>query len=147
MLAVGLGADQSRPYLARLRSQFDKLDVVVACENSPRSITLSGRNDQIEALMASFNDDNVFNRKLRVNLGYHSTQMSTIATEYYRLLNGGIEPGEPAKKPCVMTSSLKGRAVTASEVCDGEYWVENMTQPVRFSQAMTEMLSDTTPID
>ena len=146
MLAVGISADQAHPYLVRLESRFGESDVVVACINSPKSITLSGHSDQIESLMTFFDDDGVFNRKLRVNVAYHSPQMTKIATEYLRLL-GGIESGNTTQNSCIMISSLKCRPVKASEVCNSDYWVNNMTHAVKFSEAVAQMWSESLPVD
>lgn len=50
--------------------------VVIACENSPESVTLSGDADKLDVVMASLKTDkpDVLNRKLRVSKAYHSRE-------------------------------------------------------------------------
>ena len=66
MAAVGLGRDTVRPYLID--------GVVIACENSPVSITLSGDKEKIDFVVEQIKHDfpGVFARPLRVEMAYHS---------------------------------------------------------------------------
>ena len=66
MLAVGMGWDVITPYLIK--------GVVVACENSPESVTLSGDKEQINKIAARIADEqpDVFVRQLKVGMPYHS---------------------------------------------------------------------------
>lgn len=66
MLAVGAGRDAVTPYLIK--------DVVVACENSPESVTLSGDKEQIIKVANDIADKQpeVFVRHLKVGMEYHS---------------------------------------------------------------------------
>lgn len=66
MAAVGLGRDAVRPYLVD--------GVVIACENSPASITLSGDMDKVDAVVESIKHDfpDVFVRRLQVEMAFHS---------------------------------------------------------------------------
>ena len=138
MIAAGIGPGQTQTYLDVLTSQFGKCEVVVACINSPNSVTLSGKEDQILFLMAILEKDGVFNRRLRVDVAYHSPQMETIAAKYKELI-GSLDKGVQPSQPCSMVSSLKARPVTADEVSDVQYWVDNMTMPVRFSEAASQL--------
>lgn len=66
MAAVGLGRDQVTPYLED--------GVVIACENSPRSVTLSGDATTLQKAVDSIKRDlpDAFCRELRVPVAYHS---------------------------------------------------------------------------
>lgn len=68
MAAVGLGADEVRLLLPE--------GVVVACENSPSSTTLSGDaegiDDVIRALKKDASGQEIFARRLHVDKAYHS---------------------------------------------------------------------------
>jgi acyl transferase domain-containing protein len=66
MAAVGLGRDEVTPYLAK--------GVVIACENSPSSVTLSGDLEALGNVVARLKDElpEVFVRQLHVNMAYHS---------------------------------------------------------------------------
>lgn len=66
MAAVGMGRESVSSYLVE--------GVQVACENSPKSVTLSGDASILEGVMAAIKAKNadVFMRKLRVDMAYHS---------------------------------------------------------------------------
>lgn len=66
MAAVGLGAEAV--------SFFLKEGVVIACENSPQSVTLSGDVEQLGKVVASIADSkpDVLARTLKVDMAYHS---------------------------------------------------------------------------
>ncbi|KAH0559952.1 hypothetical protein GP486_003527 [Trichoglossum hirsutum] len=66
MAAVGLGRDEVAPYLAK--------GVIVACENSPSSVTLSGDLEVLDSVVARLKDElpDVLIRRLHVNMAYHS---------------------------------------------------------------------------
>lgn len=66
MAAIGLGPDQVRPYLYE--------GVLIGCENSPESTTITGDQDAVERAMQRIKDANpdVFVRALRVDRAYHS---------------------------------------------------------------------------
>ena len=66
MAAIGLGREDVTPYLIR--------GVVIACENSPESVTLSGDVDKLDEVMAKIKlqKPDALNRKLRVSKAYHS---------------------------------------------------------------------------
>ena len=66
MAAIGLGRDQVTPYL--------RTGVIIGCENSPNSTTLTGDTDILEQIMASIQNDQpeVLVRALHVECAYHS---------------------------------------------------------------------------
>lgn len=66
MASIGLSHDEVLPFLVD--------GVVVACENSPRNVTISGPKDQIPAVIRNINAalPETFCRKLRVQVAYHS---------------------------------------------------------------------------
>ena len=66
MVAVGLAPDEVTPYLTP--------GVVVACHNSPHSVTLSGDKDSVERVIESIKTANsdTLCRRLAVKIAYHS---------------------------------------------------------------------------
>lgn len=66
MAAVGLGADQLRPSLID--------GVVIGCENSPNSTTISGDREALTTFIANLQKESpdVFVRQLHVDTAYHS---------------------------------------------------------------------------
>ena len=66
MLAVGMGREAVTPYLVE--------GVVLACENSPDSVTLSGDRGQVKKVAERITErkPEVFVRHLKVGVAYHS---------------------------------------------------------------------------
>ncbi|MCJ1262836.1 hypothetical protein MMC22_002706 [Lobaria immixta] len=136
-MSVGLSETDIIPYIQKTNKMFEGIDIVVACINSPKNVTVSGRELQIDALK-SLLGDRVFARKLQVEVAYHSPQMNDIAAEYLTSIDG-LEAGESRKGRPVMISSVTARRISVDELSQSEYWVKNMVSPVRFSDALTEL--------
>ena len=68
MAAIGLGREKVTPYL--------RTGVIIGCENSPSSTTLTGDTDTLEQIMASIQSDQpeVLVRALHVECAYHSRE-------------------------------------------------------------------------
>ncbi|PGH17660.1 hypothetical protein AJ79_01022 [Helicocarpus griseus UAMH5409] len=143
MLAAGLSQSQAQEYLSRVPYE----SAVVACINSPSSVTLSGDIDAINTLEALISADGKFARKLKVETAYHSPHMRSVAQGYLERighvlpLKDGLTDEEDASET-VMFSSLTGRQVSPQELT-AEYWVSNMCAPVEFSAAVSSLLAHT----
>ena len=136
MIAVGGSPEDLRPMIKMLREGR----ATVACINSPSSITASGDEDAISELQQLVEQKQMFNRKLRVDTAYHSHHMNLVAEEYGYAIRTVIS------KPSSQTtfhSSLLGCQVETSALGPA-YWVENLTCPVRFSEAVQSMCE---PVD
>ncbi|KAH0382185.1 polyketide synthase, partial [Aureobasidium melanogenum] len=135
MLSVGMGEHDA----ARHLKDLTKGRAVVACINSPKSITISGDADAVnefEERIVAF-DKNIFHRKLLVPTAYHSHHMQAVADDYrFRLGNLDLpQSSHPSSKEEVMfVSSVTGKPKTAG--FDAEYWIANLTSPVHFSDAV-----------
>lgn len=70
MAAIGLNREAVTPYL--------RGDPVIACENSPQSVSLVGDVEDINNVMARINGDSpdVFARRLKVEMAFHSRKFS-----------------------------------------------------------------------
>jgi acyl transferase domain-containing protein len=140
MLAVGLSVEQVVAYLGT------EPTVHIACFNSPSSLTLCGPLADLERVRDRVQKDGHFARLLQVDLAYHSEYMADIAAEYERLLVESCAVADEAGDTAVATdvsmiSSVTGRVMEPGVRPDPAYWRRNMTSPVRFAQAATEMLS------
>lgn len=136
MLAVALSAEEVSPYFSQV-CQGDWRPVV-ACYNSPKSITVSGNENQIDQLISLFDSACIFNRKLRVPVAYHSPQMEEIAAQYLDSL-GSLSQGEENPQTVGMISSVTGEKIPSHILSHPEYWVRNMVSPVHFSRAVQNM--------
>ncbi|OTA94899.1 hypothetical protein M434DRAFT_70407 [Hypoxylon sp. CO27-5] len=130
MAAVGLGPIDVKPYLPD--------GVVVACENSPSSTTLSGDEDKIVEVLKAIKEDrpDVFARRLQVDMAYHSHHMKKLGQEYERQLSPYLS-SKAASIPFFST-------VTGEKVLDGalgsKYWQSNLESPVLFTTGMEKLL-------
>ena len=126
MAAVGLTEAQLLPYLAK----YPKL--VIGCYNSPNALTVSGDKTELAALCAELKRDSVFCRPLVVTHAFHSPFMEPAMPEYRE----AIQHIRGRALHCRLFSSLRGEEVVDAATINAEYFVENLTHPVRFPDAM-----------
>lgn len=110
----------------------------IACVNSPKSVTISGDKTKLVELKKLADEQNIFNRTLHTGVAYHSHHMQLVANDYKYSL-GTINPKTQSSN-IRFYSSLKGRLVEHSDL-DTSYWVDNLTSPVLFSNAMYSLCS------
>ncbi|KAJ0123263.1 polyketide synthase 10 [Diaporthe amygdali] len=132
MMAAGLSVTHVQEYIRRVPPGT----VVVACENSTASVTLSGNEKEILHLAQEMDVDGVFHRLLNVTTAYHSHHMRLIGQAYQQSLHE-VRPINFGQGPR-MFSSVTGEEVFAGQV-GAEYWTKNLTCPVLFSQAFSSM--------
>ena len=133
MMAVGLSPEEAEEWIARVT----EAELVVACINSPTSVTISGDTAGIEKLLEMLEKAGVFARKLQVDTAYHSPHMQTVAQDYYVLL-ADLVPLVP-DGDCTMHSSVVGSVIEAEQL-GAINWVRNLVSPVKFSTAVYDML-------
>lgn len=146
MIAVGGSKEDFQPLIdevnAKLQKDGSNAKIRIACFNSPSSLTISGDTaaiTELEALIKEKQPD-AFNRRLQVETAYHSHHMDLVAKEYAESLQTLSTPRSKSKVR--FYSSLHGRLINGIE-CDAKYWVDNLTCPVRFAEALDSMVSVT----
>ncbi|MGX1805086.1 type I polyketide synthase [Nocardia sp. NPDC055321] len=127
MLAVELPVDEIPGAIAGFED-----DVALAVHNGPTSCVLSGDADAIEALAEILGADGVFCRMVTVDYASHSPGMAALRPPLLAEL-GGVTPRPGAIE---MMSTVLVRPVAARDL-GGDYWVENLCEPVLFADAMT----------
>lgn len=138
MLAVGASPAEILPLTQNLNGV-----AVIACENSPNSITASGDERAIDELAAKIETHQLFNRKLRVDVAYHSPHMKLAASDYLEAIKD-VAPNSQASSGTEFYSSLYGKKVEFSAL-DASYWVDNLTNPVLFSTSLKELCLNSPP--
>lgn len=139
MMAARLSAEDAQEYIEDLSSGGK---VVIACVNSPESVTLSGDIEALEEVAERLEDDAVTARKLKVPLAYHSHHMDKMAPGYEAALST-ILPGDAGSRELqtLFASPVTGDIVTSAKaIVNAKHWVENLTKPVLFSQALEKMV-------
>lgn len=140
MAAVGLGKDAVTPFL--------QPGVIVGCENSPESVTLSGEQEVLTSVMAAITAarPDVLCRRLKVECGYHSQHMTAVADNYWNRVTGPDGVRGQAVEPSVTFYS----SVNAGPTTDlsPRHFLDNLLSPVLFDGAVRALLHDlpTTPI-
>jgi acyl transferase domain-containing protein len=130
MLAVGMSPEQARGLVG------DDPRVDIAAINSASSLTLSGEIDRLDEIAEKLTEDGIFARRLRVEVPYHSRLMDPILDELRAAL-AGLEPKAPTVP---LYSSVTGERVTGPD-WNAEYWCANVREPVRFADAVTELIA------
>ncbi|RDL33235.1 Thiolase-like protein [Venustampulla echinocandica] len=136
MMAVALSESAAQDYVDKLTTG----KAVVACINSPSSVTISGDVTAIDEIEALFKTDDVWCRKLKVKTAYHSHHMNHIAEEYLESIKD-ITTHE-TDGSVTMFSSVTKEKITSNDL-GASYWVQNMLQPVKFSTAVAALLAPT----
>ncbi|KAL0940537.1 Lovastatin diketide synthase LovF 14 [Colletotrichum truncatum] len=144
MAVVSLGSRQLSPYL--------RTGVVIACENSPASSTISGDKQQVDEAIHLVKKDrpDADCRFLRVDTAYHSHHMLAPGRKYVRvvqqeMIDRNWGPGKSALSCAPNTrffSSVTGEHCEASALQDPAYWQKNLVSPVRFATAVANLLKD-----
>ncbi|KAF2715992.1 hypothetical protein K431DRAFT_316867 [Polychaeton citri CBS 116435] len=133
MMAVGLSATEAEGRLANVT----KGQIVVACENSPTDVTISGDEAAIDELRDLLESESIFARKLKVTQAYHSPHMALLRDVYSEAISEVCV--QMPRTTTKMFSSVTGDLIDSSEL-GPQYWVRNLTQPVMFKQAIEAMM-------
>ncbi|KAL4954233.1 hypothetical protein BDW69DRAFT_183680 [Aspergillus filifer] len=140
MLAIALTPEDACLRLEEINGQHPDSHMGIACVNSPKSLTISGDEQLIDILKAQLDEAEVFARKLKVGVAYHSHQMQEIAEEYRAAL-GVLEAPSDCNRNFhpEMVSSVTGTWVELSDLLRADYWVRNMVSPVLFLDALSTL--------
>ncbi|KAJ5100206.1 Male sterility NAD-binding [Penicillium angulare] len=145
MMAVGMSLASASAFC----DEFGP-NLRVAASNSPTSCTLAGDAVLIDQAKERLDQDKIFARVLAVDTAYHSHHMLPCAEPYLESLrNCGVKALKGPKK-CQWYSSVWGpngrsRSFNSEEglkLLDGQYWVDNLTNTVQFSQAVNRAVSE-----
>ena len=145
--SLGKGAGAMLAVGASQRETQDLIDAAVdagvriACVNSPSSMTISGDIDGIILVQDLADKKSIWNRRLHVDVAYHSHHMDLVSRSYRDFLS---ELHPKADVAVDFFSSLKGCKVKPTSLTTS-YWVENLRSPVLFSPAATELCAATKP--
>lgn len=137
MLTVGLSEEAAASYIRDLPVEVGK--TVIACVNSPSSVTISGDAEAINHLEVVFTEAGVFARKLRVDTAYHSHHIEKVA-ESYRCTLRDVKPLPWFKAK--FFSSVTGTFLGSPSTLNGDYWVTNMVSQVKFLPAVRSFAND-----
>ncbi|PEG38037.1 polyketide synthase [Mycolicibacterium duvalii] len=126
MALIELDADGAGELLA------DYPDVTLAVYASPRQTVIAGPPDQVDAVIAAVSARDLLARRIEVDVASHHPTIDPILPELREALTD-LSPSTPTVPLVTTTVDHTGPAPTF----DADYWVANLRNPVRFSQAVT----------
>ena len=134
MAALQLGADDARAALA----DYGDPQIEIAAENSPRSVSLVGPREALEAFTRHA-------RKvlrlacvpIRVDYPFHSSAQETLRESLFDRL--GVL--KPMQESVPFHSSVTGGRMAGGDL-DSFYWWRNMRQPVLFHRALSALAAE-----
>ncbi|KAG6368281.1 hypothetical protein INS49_002485 [Diaporthe citri] len=140
MLSLGLGEHDTVPLI----NDLSRGHAVVACVNSPNSVTVSGDAAAVDEVLerVKARGDGIFCRKLLVGTAYRRHHMKAVAADY-RVRLGELDLTKASARTrrkeedhsdVSMFSSVTGQVLSSH--LGPSYWVENLVSPVRFSDAV-----------
>ena len=140
MIVIGAGIEDTESYLDRLKSGR----AVAACISSPSSVTVVGDVSAVQEIEDMAKADGVFARKLRVDTAYHSHHMDPIAKPYCEALCShqiqSAKEGDALDSVSFSSAVTGGRIFSVDKLAQPEHWIESLTQPVRFVDAISDMV-------
>ena len=143
MMAVGLSFDEARQLCNR--PEYERR-VTVAASNGPSTVTLSGDSDAIHEMKTYLDGDKTFARVLNVDKAYHSHHMAPCSEPYMRSLQAcKIHAERPGETRWI--SSVNPDHSPSNDNLSAAYWLENLLNPVLFSQAIERAARNHGPFD
>lgn len=139
MMAAGLSEEEAETEISQLPSEIGT-KLVVACVNSPQSVTISGNRTAILAYREILNARGVFARALKIDVAYHSNDMKLVADGYLQAIAHCFP--ENTSTEVKFWSSVHAAEISTKDL-QPSYWIENLVSKVKFSQAVSAMQQGT----
>jgi phthiocerol/phenolphthiocerol synthesis type-I polyketide synthase D len=115
----------------------DYRELTLAVYASPRQTVIAGPPEQVDAVIAVVDAQNLLARRIEVDVASHHPTIDPILAELRSALSD-LAPVTP-KIPLISTT---GHAEGEAAAFDADYWVANLRNPVRFSQAIAAVGTD-----
>jgi phthiocerol/phenolphthiocerol synthesis type-I polyketide synthase D len=106
-------------------------ELALAVYASPRQTVIAGPPDQVDAVCAVVDAQDRLARRIEVDVASHHRTVDPILPELRTAL-AGLAPRQPTIPLISCTDHTDGQAA----VFDADYWVANLRNPVRFTQAV-----------
>ncbi|WP_413805380.1 SDR family NAD(P)-dependent oxidoreductase [Streptomyces sp. OE57] len=138
MASLGVGQERAGQLLSDLGNQAG--GVGVAAVNGPSSTVVSGPPEKVAAVVAACQDAGERARPIEVDYASHGPQVDEIREELNELLTG-VRPLDTSGSGTAFYSTVTGGRTDGSAL-DTDYWVRNLREQVRFTDAVQALLSD-----
>jgi amino acid adenylation domain-containing protein len=130
MVAVRRGVEEIEPILPAGAS--------IAAINSPVLCTVSGPTEVLQNWQKVLESKGIAARILHTSHAFHSAMMDPMLPEFAAAARQ--IPHQPPKLPWVSTCT--GRWMRPEDLADGNYWVRQVRQTVRFAEALESVIGD-----
>ncbi|KAI5219448.1 putative polyketide synthase [Aureobasidium subglaciale] len=134
MLAAGIGREDAELHLQKVTVG----KAVIACVNSPTSVTLSGDTTAIDEIQVQLELEKVFARKLKVGVAYHSHHMAPFSEQFTAALEQ-LPSSEGEFNGVRYTTPVTGKPLKSAKEIGIGHWALNMVSPVLFLDAYRNM--------
>ncbi|TVY41639.1 Highly reducing polyketide synthase [Lachnellula subtilissima] len=134
MAAVGLSWGEAQEYLVP--------GVIIACDNSPSNVTLSGDADKLADVVATIKGSrpNVPATVLKVEKAYHSHHMEVFGDDYEQAMAASGVVGKAPLVPFFSSVTGKRFGSKGGDHFGPSYWRSNLERPVLFRNAVSSIL-------
>src|SRR5690625_17804 len=119
---------------AEVLSEAQWRDIEIAAINGPRSITISGPTEALQAFSDEAKRRRWPLRRLDLEYPYHGPLMEPVRAP----LLADLADLTPSPTTIPLISTVTGEQVEGSAL-EGEYWWHNVREPVRFSDAILKL--------
>ncbi|MFF9351723.1 type I polyketide synthase [Streptomyces sp. NPDC014734] len=109
----------------------------IAAVNGPGSTVVAGDPGALDELLAACETEGVRARRVPVDYASHTPHMEALRDRLAADLSGLA----PRRSEIAFYSTLRGTRIDTNEL-DGDYWYENLRNPVRFEQATRALAAD-----
>ncbi|MDQ1350348.1 MAG: phthiocerol/phenolphthiocerol synthesis type-I polyketide synthase [Acidobacteriota bacterium] len=113
-------------------------DICLAAVNGPDFCVISGPIEAVERFKSLLNERHWVYRPLATTHAFHSRMMEPVMVEYEAVLKK-VKLNAP-RIPII--SGVSGSWLTDEEAQNTQYWLEQLRQPVRFSQGIVKILEN-----
>src|SRR5271166_6629698 len=131
MALLELGAEDAEKLVA------DYAEITVAVYASPQQTVIAGPPDQVDAVIEVVDAQGLLARRVEVDVASHHPTVDPILPELRSAL-ADLAPAVP-NIPLISTVGQTNGVVPAF---DADYWVVNLRNPVRFTQAVAAALDE-----
>jgi 6-methylsalicylic acid synthase len=116
----------------------DYEDVVVAIESSPSSCVVAGLKENVSLIAEKYNAEGVKTFLIKTDVAFHSPMMVSLGERLRGVLLNTLSPAEPTVK--LYSTALSD--TRGQDLRDSEYWLKNMMNPVRLTEAVDSAIQD-----
>ncbi|WP_149831312.1 type I polyketide synthase, partial [Streptomyces tailanensis] len=109
--------------------------VGIAAVNGPRSVVISGDEEEVTRIAAAFTAQDRKAKRLPVSHAFHSPHMDGML-EQFRAEIADLRFEHPS---CPVVSNVTGRPADRGLVCTPDYWVRHVREAVRFADGVTAL--------